>query len=112
LPSLRQPKNEDGGFIHSCSDGMPSLMVARMTPAQCRAARALLNWSQQELAERANMSVTALRNFERGASDMMRNNLAAIRAVLQAEGIELLDGEEGEGVRRRQAPGVVTDRAA
>ena len=72
-----------------------------MTPAQCRAARALLNWSQLQLAGRASVSVTTVRNFERGASGMMRNNLAALRAVLQAEGIELLDGDEGEGVRRR-----------
>ncbi len=63
------------------------------------------------------MSVTALRNFERGATDLMRNNLAAIRAALLAEGIELLDGAEGEGVRRRpnsgqQASGETAGRAA
>lgn len=84
-----------------------------MTPAQCRAARALLDWSQQRLADRASVSVTTLRNFERGASDLLRNKLAAIRAALLAEGIELLDGE---GVRRRpnskQASGEIAERAA
>ena len=58
------------------------------------------------------MSVTALRNFERGASGMMRNNVAAIRAVFVTEGIELLDGEDGEGVRRRRTLEEITDRAA
>ena len=72
-----------------------------MTPAQCRAARGLLNWSQQQLADRASVSVTTVRNFERGASDLLRNNLAAVRAALQAEGIELLAGDGGEGVLRR-----------
>ena len=87
-----------------------------MTPAQCRAARGLLNWSQQQLADRASVSVTTLRNFERGASELLRNNLAAVRAVLQSEGIELLDGDDGEGVRRRpggrHATEAVAERAA
>lgn len=64
------------------------------------------------MAERATLSVTALRNFERGASGMMRNNLAALQAVFRAEGIELLDGDEGEGVRRRRVAEAVAEQAA
>jgi len=74
-----------------------------MTPAQCRAARALLGLSQPQLAERATLSVTALRNFERGASDLQRNNLAAVRTAIEAAGAELIaaDGGRGVGVRLR-----------
>jgi ribosome-binding protein aMBF1 (putative translation factor) len=37
-----------------------------MTPDQCRAARALLDWRQDTLAERARAGVTTIRNFENG----------------------------------------------
>ena len=69
-----------------------------MTPAQCRAARALLGLSQPQLAERATLSVTALRNFERGASDLQRNNLAAVRAAIEAAGVELIEPNASRGV--------------
>jgi transcriptional regulator with XRE-family HTH domain len=69
-----------------------------MTPAQVRAARALLGLSQPQLAERATLSVTALRNFERGASDLHRNNLAAVRAAIEAAGAELIEADGGRGV--------------
>jgi transcriptional regulator with XRE-family HTH domain len=69
-----------------------------MTPAQVRAARALLGLSQPELAERATLSVTALRNFERGASGLHRNNLAAVRAAIEAAGAELIEADGGRGV--------------
>ena len=37
-----------------------------LTPAQCRAARALLDWTQDELAERAEVSRGTIRGFESG----------------------------------------------
>ena len=54
---------------------LPHRILIFHTPAQCRAARGLLNCSQQQLADRASVSVTTLRNFERGASELLRNNL-------------------------------------
>jgi transcriptional regulator with XRE-family HTH domain len=74
-----------------------------MSPAQSRAARALLNWSQERLAEKASLSVTTLRNYERGATEPMANNLAAIQAALASAGIDLIDENGGgEGVRFRK----------
>jgi DNA-binding XRE family transcriptional regulator len=37
-----------------------------MTPAQCRAARALLDWTQNDLARSAEVGSVTLRQFERG----------------------------------------------
>ena len=71
-----------------------------MKSVQCRAARALVNWSQDRLADLAGVSVTTIRNFERGASVPVRNNLAAIRAALEAAGVEFTDGD-APGVRMR-----------
>ena len=74
-----------------------------MSPAQCRAARALLNWSQDALADRAALSVTTLRNFERGATTPIGNNLAAIRSALEAAGVEFIEENGGgPGVRLRK----------
>lgn len=68
--------------------------IEGMTPAQCRAARALLDWSQDVLAGNASVSVTTLRNFERGATVPVANNLAAIQRALEAAGVEFTNGDE------------------
>ena len=74
-----------------------------MTPAQSRAARALIDWSQDRLAEQSGVSVTAIRNFERGATTPVRNNLAALRAALEAAGVILIASNgDGPGVRLRK----------
>jgi transcriptional regulator with XRE-family HTH domain len=74
-----------------------------MSPAQSRAARGLINWSQETLAARASVSVTTLRNFERGATVPVTNNLAAIRAALEAAGVQFIEENGGgPGVRLRQ----------
>jgi len=74
-----------------------------MTPAQSRAARALIDWSQDRLAEQSGVSVTAIRNFERGATTPVRNNLAALCTALEAAGIEFIaENGGGPGVRLRK----------
>jgi transcriptional regulator with XRE-family HTH domain len=72
---------------------------------QCRAARALLDWNQEVLAKKAAISVTTLRNYERGASVPVPNNLSALVAALQAAGIEFLNDDEGAGVWLKRKPG-------
>lgn len=80
-------------------------MLPRMpiTPDQCRAARALLDWTQDELAERAEVSRSTVRGFEGGQHALHRATAASIRRALEAGGVELLeaDADGGEGVRRR-----------
>jgi transcriptional regulator with XRE-family HTH domain len=39
-----------------------------MTPSQCRAARGLLNWNQDDLARAARVRVVTVRNFENDRS--------------------------------------------
>ncbi|TDH58152.1 XRE family transcriptional regulator [Dankookia rubra] len=59
---------------------------AGFTAAQCRAARAAVQWSQDELAERARVSRATLVKFENGSGVPHTNNLTAIRAAFEAEG--------------------------
>ena len=68
-----------------------------MTPAQCRAARGLLDMTQQALAERAGVGRTTVRAFEAG-SNSHRSQREAIRTALVGRGVEMLDGER-PGVR-------------
>ncbi|MAM61006.1 helix-turn-helix transcriptional regulator [Maritimibacter sp. UBA3975] len=75
-----------------------------MTPEQCKAARALLGWSQNHLAENALVSRATVADFESRERAPTTNNLRAIKASFYAAGIEMLPkGEEfGEGVRFRE----------
>ncbi len=76
-----------------------------MTPAQCRAARALLDWSQQQLAEAAKIGNATIRNFEGGKSIPQSATLEVLRRALEKAGVEFIppDGS-GAGVRLKDAP--------
>lgn len=65
-----------------------------MTPKQSRAARALLNWSQGELAEASSVSLSTVRDFEKGRHMPIANNLAAIRKAFEQSKI-MFFGETG-----------------
>ena len=68
-----------------------------MTPEQCRAARAWLSWSQTELAERAQIGLSTLKDFEAGKREPIANNRKAIQAVLEREGFDFsFSVENGE----------------
>ena len=64
---------------------------------QCRGARAMLGWSQAELAKAANVSRQTVADFERGAHIPISNNLASMIAAFQEAGIEFIR-ENGVGV--------------
>lgn len=72
-------------------------------PAQCRAARGLISWSQTELASAAKVGLSTIRNFETGRSTPIGNNLLAIRAALEAAGVEFIaENGGGAGVRLKK----------
>jgi ribosome-binding protein aMBF1 (putative translation factor) len=68
---------------------------------QVRAARGLLGWSQQELADRALVSVSAVIRLERAASGSLSTTVESVERTLRASGIEFLfeTSTVGEGVR-------------
>ena len=59
----------------------------RMIPEQCRAARAWLDWSQDDLAVAAKVSLSTVKDFEKKRRNPIANNLEAIKRALEAEGI-------------------------
>ena len=74
-----------------------------MTPAQCRAARALLDWSQQQLAEAAKVGIVTVRQFEAGAAKPRNSTLDVLCRALESAGVIFVDENgEGPGVRLRK----------
>jgi hypothetical protein len=67
-------------------------MADIITPEQTKAARALLAWSQQELAGFAKVSPSTIADFERGFRTPMPNNAQAIREALEARGLQFVAG--------------------
>jgi DNA-binding XRE family transcriptional regulator len=72
-----------------------------ITPAQCRAARALVDFTQRQLADAAGLSVSTLADFERSIRPVSGHLTAAIRRALEAAGVEFTNGGE-PGVRLRK----------
>ena len=71
---------------------------------QIRAARALLRWSAQQLAEAAKVAVTTVRRFELedGIPSANIRTIEAIKRTLEDQGIEFIGTpEDGPGVRLR-----------
>ena len=62
-------------------------MQTRITPAQCRAARALLDWSIKMAANQAGISMNTIGHFERGNGMMTDGNKRHLVAALTAAGI-------------------------
>jgi PAS domain S-box-containing protein len=66
-----------------------------MQPAQIRAARALLDWSGPELAERAGISFSTLRRMEKAVDSVQIDNVAKVRNALIENGIAFHDDGSG-----------------
>ena len=71
-----------------------------ISPAQCRAARALLHWKQEELASKAGVALKTLRDFENGRRKPLKVVRASIQQALEQAGVEFLD-YDGLQFRRR-----------
>ncbi len=73
-----------------------------LAPEQCRAARGLLDWTQEHLAVRAGVSRSTIRDFERHRHMLHRGTESLLIRTLQEAGVMLLPpGEHGPGVRIR-----------
>ena len=74
-----------------------------MTPAQCRAARALIEMSQPKLAEAAGLGLSTVVDFERSRRTVAPASVAAIHAALEAAGVVFLpENGNGPGVALRK----------
>jgi len=69
-----------------------------ITARQSRAARALLGWTQETLADKARVSLTALKRLEsESGPEEYETTRDQVRRALEAAGIVLLMTDKGEG---------------
>jgi hypothetical protein len=73
-----------------------------LTPSQCRAARGLLDWTQQDLADAARIGVATVRLFEGEATETRPATLAVVKQALELAGVEFTNGDQ-PGVRLTKA---------
>lgn len=79
------------------------MSILKVSIRQIKAARALLSWSQEDLAKQAGVSLPTVKRLESedgelgGRADTVRK----LRAALESAGIEFLGGSAGPGVRLR-----------
>jgi transcriptional regulator with XRE-family HTH domain len=78
-----------------------STKIVEMTPAQCRAARALLDYNQADLASKASLGLSTVVDFERSRRAVSVDAVAAMRSALEAAGVEFTNGDR-PGVRMKK----------
>jgi transcriptional regulator with XRE-family HTH domain len=82
---------------------MSTKIVDTITPAQSRAARALLEMTQSELANAANLGLSTVVDFEKKRRRVSILAIHAIRHALAASGVEFIEENGGgPGVRLRK----------
>ncbi|HHZ8329706.1 TPA: helix-turn-helix domain-containing protein [Pseudomonas aeruginosa] len=70
-----------------------------ITARQSRAARALLGWTQETLADKARISLTALKRLESESGlDVYETTRDQVRRALETAGIVFLSTDKGQGV--------------
>ena len=65
-----------------------------------------MNWSQAELAKRANVSLSTVRDYEKGRHIPIAITLAAMRGAIESGGIQPTFAEDGVtpiGIRASRA---------
>lgn len=66
-------------------------ILPAMKPEQSRAARGWLGWTQADLAEKAKVGLSTVKDFESGSRTPIANNLEAMQRALEAFGIKFVD---------------------
>jgi transcriptional regulator with XRE-family HTH domain len=76
-----------------------------LTSDQIRAARALLRWSAQDLADKADIGISTVQRMENaeGVPSASSKNLEAVQRTLEKAGVEFItENGGGPGVRLRR----------
>src|SRR5436190_1753530 len=84
-------------FLWNCHNHcLGALSLAMITPAQCRAARGLLAWSQQDLANEAGVGVVTVHQLEAGTRQPRHATLDVLKRAFEGAGGACTD-ENGAG---------------
>ena len=85
---------------------LPHYFAMMISAEQIRAARALLGWTQADLARRSGISEVAIKNVERGMTDPRSSTLRALITAFEKAGVIFLPSgntrDGGPGVRLKR----------
>jgi predicted transcriptional regulator len=74
-----------------------------LSPAQCRAARALVEVSRERLAQEARVAIRTIADFEAGRRKPIHATMEAIQRALESAGVDFIaENGGGAGVRLRK----------
>lgn len=81
------------------------MSILKVSIRQIKAARALLEWSQDDLASRCGVSEPTIKRLEAAKGDLggRPETIEKIVAALESAGIEFIVSERGEGVVKLRA---------
>jgi DNA-binding XRE family transcriptional regulator len=81
-----------------------------MTPSQCRAARGLLKWTQEQLASAAEVHGHTVHGFENEETLPRRASLKVMQQAFDKAGVIFIKetGEAGPGVRLKKNLGITS----
>ena len=68
----------------------------RMSPEQCRAARAWLGWTQQMMASYARVGLSTIKEFEKSSRRTIPATLAAMQQTLEKAGVTFISEADGK----------------
>jgi len=84
--------------MNASQNGIPFAITA----GQVRAARSLIGLTREQLSRASGVPMRTLSRFEEGDGEPQRRTVAAIRAALEAAGVEFIpENGGGAGVRLR-----------
>ena len=66
--------------------------------AQCRAARGLLRWKQQDLAARSDVGLSTIKKFETEVTVPHKPTLKALKGAFEEAGVEFIERDGSVGV--------------
>ncbi|HEV3044130.1 MAG TPA: helix-turn-helix transcriptional regulator [Roseiarcus sp.] len=78
-----------------------------ITPAESKAARGLLGWTQGQLADAARTSQGAVGNFESGKRPTSDRMILAFRRALVGAGVEFTEGALGVRLKDSKSAGIL-----
>ncbi|WP_108819343.1 helix-turn-helix domain-containing protein [Pseudovibrio sp. Alg231-02] len=77
-----------------------------ITPAQCRAGRALIGWSQGDLEEKSKVAKKTIADFERDVRNPYARTLADLQSAMESAGVAFIpENGGGAGVRLSKKSG-------
>ncbi len=73
---------------------MENNKIVKIKPIQCKSARAMLNWSQEELAIKVECAKKTITDFEKGHRTPHHKTLRDIKIIFEEAGVKFINNGE------------------